>query len=103
MRKCRNWQTSKTKDLVAAMSCGFKSHLPQVSVLPVSMLFMRAYRLFSISSTKHRKAAIFSQKMSGFEVFLGLREHEVRSNPCLMPICRATHIIYDVGVKSPQL
>ncbi len=29
MRKCRNWQTSKTKDLVIAMSCGFKSHLPQ--------------------------------------------------------------------------
>ncbi len=29
MRKCRNWQTSKTKDLVTAMSCGFKSHLPQ--------------------------------------------------------------------------
>ena len=52
---------------------------------------------------KHRKAAIFPRKMSGFEVFLGLREHEVRSNPCLMPICRATHIIYDVGVKSPQL
>ena len=29
MRKCRNWQTSKTKDLVIAISCGFKSHLPQ--------------------------------------------------------------------------
>ncbi len=28
VRKCRNWQTSKTKDLVAAMSCEFKSHLP---------------------------------------------------------------------------
>ena len=28
MRKCRNWQTSKTKDLVIAISCGFKSHLP---------------------------------------------------------------------------
>ncbi len=28
LRKCRNWQTSKTKDLVAARSCGFKSHLP---------------------------------------------------------------------------
>ena len=27
-RKCRNWQTSKTKDLVTAMLCGFKSHLP---------------------------------------------------------------------------
>ena len=27
-RKCRNWQTSKTKDLVAVRSCGFKSHLP---------------------------------------------------------------------------
>ena len=30
-RKCRNWQTSKTKDLVTARSCGFKSHLPQAS------------------------------------------------------------------------
>ena len=29
MRKCRNWQTSKTKDLVVAIPCGFKSHLPQ--------------------------------------------------------------------------
>ena len=28
MRKCRNWQTSKTKDLVTFVSCGFKSHLP---------------------------------------------------------------------------
>ena len=28
MRKCRNWQTSKTKDLVLATACGFKSHLP---------------------------------------------------------------------------
>ncbi len=27
-RKCRNWQTSKTKDLVTSLSCGFKSHLP---------------------------------------------------------------------------
>ena len=29
MRKCRNWQTSKTKDLVVGTPCGFKSHLPQ--------------------------------------------------------------------------
>ena len=42
---------------------------------------------------KHRKGAIFRRKMSGFEVFLGLREHEVRSNPCLMPICRAIYIM----------
>ena len=28
LRKCRNWQTSKTKDLVMLTSCGFKSHLP---------------------------------------------------------------------------
>ena len=28
MRKCWNWQTGKTKDLVPAMACGFKSHLP---------------------------------------------------------------------------
>ena len=31
MRKCRNWQTSKTKDLVMLTSCGFKSHLPHAS------------------------------------------------------------------------
>ena len=36
LRRCRNWQTSQTKDLVAAMSCGFKSHSPQKS--PVSGL-----------------------------------------------------------------
>ncbi|MBB5263616.1 hypothetical protein HNP82_000714 [Catenibacillus scindens] len=40
---------------------------------------------------KRRKGAIFRRKMCGFEVFLGLREYEVRRNPCLMPICRATH------------
>ena len=28
LRKCRNWQTSKTKDLVVVTLCGFKSHLP---------------------------------------------------------------------------
>ena len=28
-QECWNWQTGQTKDLVAAMSCGFKSHLLQ--------------------------------------------------------------------------
>ena len=32
LRKCRNWQTSKTKDLVTVRSCGFKSHLPHQRV-----------------------------------------------------------------------
>ena len=45
----------------------------------------------TLCRAKHRKAAIFRRKMSGFEVFLGLREHKVRSNPCLMPICRVAH------------
>ena len=31
-RKCRNWQTSKTKDLVVAIPCGFKSHLPHQKI-----------------------------------------------------------------------
>ena len=39
MRKCRNWQTSKTKDLVAVMSCGFKSHLPHSIFLLQSLEF----------------------------------------------------------------
>ena len=33
MRKCRNWQTSKTKDLVVAILCGFKSHLPHYMIV----------------------------------------------------------------------
>ena len=37
LRKCRNWQTSKTKDLVAAMSCGFKSHLPHDIIKGLSL------------------------------------------------------------------
>ena len=37
-RKCRNWQTSKTKDLVVGTPCGFKSHLPQ----------LKPFQMFSI-------------------------------------------------------
>ena len=36
--KCRNWQTSKTKDLVVGTPCGFKSHLPQ----------LKPFQMFSI-------------------------------------------------------
>ena len=52
MRKCRNWQTSKTKDLVAAMSCGFKSHLPHFFIVFFSFLsdtplwFHRSYNTY---------------------------------------------------------
>ena len=39
MRKCRNWQTSKTKDLVGVFSCGFKSHLPHEKSKSYDLLF----------------------------------------------------------------
>ena len=38
-RKCRNWQTSKTKDLVAVRSCGFKSHLPHTESMTLFYKF----------------------------------------------------------------
>ncbi len=41
MRKCRNWQTSKTKDLVMVTSCGFKSHLPHLTL--VNSKFARVF------------------------------------------------------------
>ena len=44
-RKCRNWQTSKTKDLVTVRSCGFKSHLPQ-SVESLEYLIIQVFRAF---------------------------------------------------------
>ena len=46
MRKCRNWQTSKTKDLVVAIPCGFKSHLPhEEEALKFRILNLRVFLL----------------------------------------------------------
>ena len=39
MRKCWNWQTGKTKDLVTARPCGFKSHLPHEKNLRLFLRF----------------------------------------------------------------
>ncbi len=44
MRKCWNWQTGKTKDLVSDTTCGFKSHLPQVKSLVNTGLFLFMHR-----------------------------------------------------------
>ena len=43
--------------------------------------YMLACIFMSMGPAKHEKVAIFHRKMSGFRMFLGLREHEVRSNP----------------------
>ena len=42
MRKCWNWQTGKTKDLVSVTTCGFKSHLPQIKRTSNRMSFFIA-------------------------------------------------------------
>ncbi len=41
MRKCWNWQTGKTKDLVGVFSCGFKSHLPQYFKVRETLMLLR--------------------------------------------------------------
>ena len=44
-RKCWNWQTGKTKDLVLVTTCGFKSHLPQIMSRAKSSAFcLQKYR-----------------------------------------------------------
>ena len=53
--------------------------------------FHARMKFYDFGERKTLKSSHFSKKMSGFEVFSGLREHEVRSDPCLMSICRATH------------
>ena len=35
----------------------------------------------TLGPAKHEKVAIFHRKMSGFRMFLGFREHEMRRNP----------------------
>ncbi len=55
MRKCRNWQTSKTKDLVAAMSCGFKSHLPQLDTI---LWIMQEWRNWQTRTVQVRMVVI---------------------------------------------
>ena len=70
MRKCRNWQTSKTKDLVIAISCGFKSHLPQEILKALSFqgffFLSENYLSFGISGYrriyKNQTAAIKNQR-----------------------------------------
>ena len=57
MRKCRNWQTSKTKDLVVVTSCGFKSHLPQEKRNP-KLFQERQFRVFLLHG-KWRKESVF--------------------------------------------
>ena len=52
MRKCRNWQTSKTKDLVMVTSCGFKSHRRQLFLVAEAFGFI-VLRLFLCAET-HR-------------------------------------------------
>ena len=44
LRRCRNWQTSKTKDLVGAISCGFKSHSPQSLRLRWDMILTATHK-----------------------------------------------------------
>ena len=50
MRKCRNWQTSKTKDLVTFVSCGFKSHLPHAKLLFYCFSVRQGFFMSKISS-----------------------------------------------------
>ena len=52
MRKCRNWQTSKTKDLVVATPCGFKSHLSH-EYLSRENLFLAGFLDFFFLKTRN--------------------------------------------------
>ncbi|HIX77828.1 MAG TPA: hypothetical protein H9734_09585 [Candidatus Fusicatenibacter merdavium] len=38
-------------------------------------------KIYDFVERKTPKSSYFPKKMSGFEVFSGLREHEMRSNP----------------------
>ena len=65
-RKCRNWQTSKTKDLVASVPCGFKSHLPHVRKFPLILKDQREFfvrqvcsaRLYSVYSVNRSRSTM---------------------------------------------
>ncbi len=72
MRKCRNWQTSKTKDLVMVTSCGFKSHLPHwVKVWETLILlgFPIFYFIGNSDVGKHKKKHMFTEHMLDKRVF----------------------------------
>jgi hypothetical protein len=45
------------------------------------MYDMLVCQYMALEPAKHREVAIFQRKMSGFEVFYGLREREARGNP----------------------
>ena len=65
MRKCRNWQTSKTKDLVIAISCGFKSNLPQEILKALSFqgfFFLSGNKWSSLKRYINETAAMEKQR-----------------------------------------
>ena len=75
MRKCRNWQTSKTKDLVVGTPCGFKSHLPQSDFKRLSLMRQPfVYPFINLESQAitcmliHRTAAIPRSQLITFTI-----------------------------------
>ena len=65
MRKCWNWQTGKTKDLVSDTTCGFKSHLPHLSPGKFKVYQGFFFLKLSIHSFFARKTALrFSGRLT---------------------------------------
>ena len=87
-RKCRNWQTSKTKDLVTAMSCGFKSHLPHDVAVAANQRFLsRNQRFAAILSASGGARFLRVQVVNGLpvKVWFGVIASELHSkHPVLL-------------------
>ena len=94
-RKCRNWQTSKTKDLVVVTPCGFKSHLPHYNEPSKKLGFLLAQNgkctlvlarrsaFYILGVNKEAQASLFGEycEMSKGEA-LRIPQAPLTSNKC---------------------
>ena len=65
-RKCRNWQTSKTKDLVVVTPCGFKSHLPHRRTKRVPLLLIDQQERHPLLIPSHPIHVLQDHPLRGF-------------------------------------
>ena len=81
-RECWNWQTGQTKDLVAVMSCGFKSHLPHTYSSIAQSVEHAAVNRAVVGSSPTRGVFLSGKSQFVFIwIILRLRGQAVKTSP----------------------
>ena len=91
-RKCWNWQTGKTKDLVHVFACGFKSHLPQdLRQVERPAFFIFFYNINTKTKADRTKRSAFSYLIIKYTVYA------TYTRTIAIPIPLVTLFVFAIG------